>query len=135
VTDRGNREFDKGELRSLLMRGASGVYLHEASIVLLARHGYWLVKDEFLRFVVPYDDPPVAAGIDWTAAMAALDSGDLRADEEDAAILRIASSIAGRSPVILFDVLQGIDRDNIRYVAEAVMYADGFLESVADPRP
>ncbi|MCO6008499.1 hypothetical protein NE236_26330 [Actinoallomurus purpureus] len=122
-------------LASLLMRGAGGNYVYEASVQLLVRHGYWLSNRDLLKFVVTYEDPPAAAGIEWGAAVAALDSGDLEADQEQAVILRIAASISGACKIALFDVVQGIDRQNIKYIAEALMYADGFLGSIADPIP
>lgn len=128
-------QFDGEEIAALLMKGASAVYLHEAAITLLARHGYWLSRKEFLRFVEVYDDPPAAAGIHWDAVVAALDGGDLSAGEEETAVLKIAASIAGHYGVFLYDVVQGLSRETVKYVAEAIMYADGFLESVADPRP
>jgi hypothetical protein len=127
-------EIDSGKIVSSLMKGAGAVYLHEASVILLARHGYWLQRNDFLRFVKVLKNPPDAAGIDWAAVIAAIDSGDLRADEEEIAILKISASIAGHFGLFLYDVVQGISRDNIKYVAEAIMYADGFLESIADPQ-
>ncbi|MCO5966778.1 hypothetical protein [Actinoallomurus soli] len=38
-------------MASLLMKGASAVYLHEASIILLERNDFWLRQEEFLRFI------------------------------------------------------------------------------------
>jgi hypothetical protein len=128
-------ELDRDALVSLLMRGASAVYLHEASVLLLAHHEHWLRRPDFRRFVELYGDPPEAAGVQWDAVVTALESGRLPAGEEETAVLKIAASLAGHHAVSLYDVVQGLSRDTVKHVAEALMYADGFLESVADPRP
>ncbi|MBG6134655.1 hypothetical protein [Longispora fulva] len=121
------------DLVELLMKGAGGIYLQEAATRLLARHGYWLRDREFLRFVVTYEDPPVAAGIRWKAAVDALDRGELEAGIEERSILRIAASLCTFYNISLRDVVEGIDAVNIKHVAESIMYADGYLNSIAEP--
>ncbi|GIH08486.1 hypothetical protein Rhe02_65530 [Rhizocola hellebori] len=128
------------KLADLLMRGASGIFLYEAAVLLLRRHGLWLEHPGFRRFIVVEPDGQKAS-VDLKAAMPALDSGSLTADtgdwltdDEAAKILRIVASLSGTYPVLLREVVEGIDRENIKYVAEAIMYADGFLSSQADPR-
>ncbi len=128
--------INREELRRLLMRGASEVYLYEAAIMLLCRYcdGYWLSRVDFLRFV-DLDMANDWATIDFDRAMSSLDSGELPADDEQAKILRIVASLGGVYPILLREVVEGIDRENIALVAEAIMYADGFLSSTADPKP
>lgn len=118
-----------------LMRGGGGLFLVEAAIRLLIRHGVWLEDPNFSKFLV-YDDAYNWIGVDLAAAAAALEAGELPGDEEDQKILKIAASLGSNKAyrISLRDVMEGIDQENIKHVAEAMMYADGFLESVADPR-
>lgn len=120
------------ELLRLLALGVEGIYLLEASLRLIVNHDYWLRRSDFAQFIV-LGDPPGAASIDFVAATSALDHGQLQADSEQASILRIAASLATAYPVILREVVEGIEAPNIKHVAEAIMYADGFLESTAEP--
>lgn len=128
-------DLDKRDLDRLLMEGAGGIYLNEASARLLIRHDFWLGQRDFLEYVVVYGDPPEAAGIDWPAALKALERGELRCDSEQRSILKIAGSISTFYLVSLREVVENIDRENIRHIAEAIMYADGFLGSTANPIP
>jgi hypothetical protein len=127
--------LDRDHLAMLLHEGANGVFLQEAAVRLIVRHEYWLKHEDFLEFVVVYGDPPETAGIDWIAALRALDGGELRAEHEEASLLRIAGSIGSFYPICLRDMIEGIDLENIKHIAEAIMYADGFLGSVAQPKP
>jgi hypothetical protein len=68
------------------------------------------------------DEP--AAYIDWTAAIRALDAGELPCSSSEASVLRIAAGIGG-IPVDLRAMLGGLDPDNILLVAEAVLHANG----------
>lgn len=126
--------LDREELFRLLINGASGMYLHEAAVVLLDKHGYWLGREDFLTYV-DVDRSNDWAAIDYRRLMPALDGGNLPAGEEEAKILRIAASLSGIYPVLLREVVEGIDLANIKLVAEAIMYADGFLSSTAQPAP
>jgi hypothetical protein len=119
-------------LKEMLMRGASGMYIHEAAIGLLIKHGFWLTNPTFLEHIVVELDGTVA-GIDYKNLMSVVDKTGGGADEESISILRIAASLSGMYPVHLRDVVEGISRENIRYVAESIMYADGFLTSTATP--
>lgn len=127
-------EIDTGRLADLVFIGASGLFHHEASRRLIIRHGYWLKQESFLKFVTVFGKPPKFASIEWKEALEALDSGALVADREEASILRIAGSIATEYAVCLHYATEAIDKENIKFVAEAIMYNDGFLESVAEPR-
>lgn len=126
-------QIDEQQLTTMLMRGATGMYLHEAAVRLLLRHGYWLRRRDFRNYIDV--DSLGRAAIDFGAAMAALDRGELVGDDESQKVLRIAASMSGVYPVHLREVVEGIDRDGIKHIAEAIMYADGFLNSTADVQP
>ena len=114
------------------MEGASGVFLFEAGVLLIHRHGYWLRNPDFRRFI-RWDDPPGAASIDYQAALAALEIGELRTDDEEAwKVLHLAASLSSTHSIYLREMVEGLEQDTVRYVAEAIMYADGFLESKAE---
>lgn len=122
------------ELAALLWEGASSMFRHEATVAFLIGTEYWLRHEQFLGFVEIYDGPPRAAGVHWAEAMHALHHGVLRAGQEESSILRIAASIATAYPVSIGEMAENIGRDAVRLMAEAVMYADGFLDAFADPR-
>jgi len=129
-----SRDVDKEQLRELLTRGAEGVFLIEAAIRLVIRHEYWLNNERFLDYVKIYGDPPAGAVIDFKPMMVEFDKDRFGAPDEEAHVLMIAASLCVPYFVCLREVVEGLDLDTIRLVAEAIMYADGFLESVADPR-
>ena len=125
--------LENDRLIELLMEGASGVYLHEAAVRLIARYGYWLHDESFRSFLVPYGEPPEAIGIRWEDAVAALDRGEIVADDEETKVLRIAASIATFYRISLRDCVEGLDASTVKHVTEAIMYADGYLSSTAHP--
>jgi len=127
-------QFDAGRLEELLMRGASGVYVHEASARLLLRHDYWLHRPEFSPFVVPYGEPVDAIGIRWAEAVEALDAGRLKGTPEAESVLRIGASICTFYKVSLREEIEGLTQDSVEMVAEATMYAASFLSSTAVAR-
>lgn len=65
------------------------------------------------------------AGIDWPAAITALDAGELAASGGEQRMLRLAASIAGGVPVDLRQALTGLDDRNISLVVAAVLRAAG----------
>src|SRR5437588_3417319 len=103
--------LDKNQLEDLLWKGASTVFLQEAAVRLLIKHGYWLHQEAFLGFVKIFHNPTEMAGIQWESALSALDDGQLSADHEQASILRIAGSICTFYRLSLRDVVEGIDQD------------------------
>ena len=128
------RDLDKQVLADLLLAGAEGIFVVEAATRLIVKYEYWLHHDGWLEYVLLRGDPPVTAVVDWKPLMEALDSGFIKAPAEESQILRIAASLIIPYRIYLREQVEGIDRQNIKLVAEAIMYADGFLESVADPR-
>jgi len=126
--------FEPDQLEELLMRGASGVYIHEASARLLLRHGYWLPRPEFVPFVALYGDPVDAIGIRWKEAVEALDAERLAGPPEAESVLRIGASICTFYKMCLREEIENLTQDSVEMVAEAVMYAASFLSSRAEAR-
>lgn len=108
---------------------ASGVYCAVAAAELLIGHRVWLGRDEFVdRFVQicrSLVEDTVMAVVDWSGAVDALDSGRLGCSGSEAAMLRIAASLAVGAAVDLGDALTGLDEANLALVAEAVLRAGG----------
>lgn len=128
-------EYGFDRLSELLMKGASEIFIQEAATRLLIRHAYWVQNEAFQQYIVVYNGGE-DAGIDFKRATAALDAGDLVGeDEEPEKILRIAASLSIMYPINLREEVEGIDAANIKHVAEAIMYADGYLHATADPYP
>ena len=84
------------------------------------RHRYWLTRPAFTgRFVHPVtaaDGHLVRAWIDWPAAITALDHGELPSSGSEAHLLRIAASLGTGTPIVLREVLGGLDPTNITAV-------------------
>ncbi len=67
----------------------------------------------------------VLAAVDWAAAVAALDAGQLPCSSSEGQVLRLAASIADGVPVDLRAALSGLDERNISLVAAAVACGAG----------
>jgi hypothetical protein len=98
----------------------------------LIGHERWLHFAEFVdQFVAIIADDEIDAAdapmaiVDWSGAVAALDTGGLPCSSGEAQVLQIAASMAGAAEVGLSGVLCGLDRANMTLVAEAVMHAGG----------
>jgi hypothetical protein len=68
------------------------------------------------------------AAVDWEAAVAALDAGRLPCSGGEGRILRLAASIAGGVPVDLGEAVTGLDENNARRAAAAVLHAAGLRD-------
>lgn len=116
-------------LAHLLATHADGLLTETAAVGLLITHRYWLTRTAFTdRFVHPVTGRhgrPVGAWIDWPAAVAALQHGDLPCSASQAALLRIAASLAAGLPLSLHQVLGGLDAPTITAVATAITTANG----------
>lgn len=111
-------------LAVLLRAGARGLYPAEAAVELLIESGQWLHRGDFRRYVAYADDGSLAV-VDWSAALAGLDGGDLPASGGEARLLRLAASLGGGCPVALADALSGLDSSRITAVVGAVWHANG----------
>lgn len=117
------------DLPGLLHAHAAGLLADTAAVGLLIAHRCWLARPAFTaRFVHPVtggDGHPIGAWIDWPATITALQRGELPCSRSEGHMLRIAASLATDLPVILRDVLGGLDRANIAAVTTAITAANG----------
>ena len=117
------------EVAHLLRTHAAGLLAQTAAVDLLIAHRYWLTRAGFTaRFVHPVttdDGRRSGAWIDWAAAIAALQRGELPCSASEATMLRIAASLAADLPLSLREVLGGLDRTNIAAVTTAITTANG----------
>ena len=111
------------------------MYADEAAVQLLIAHGRWLERDDFVEAFVEtgqgWSDGTPMARVDWQAAVAALDAGRLACASSEAAVLRVAASLAERAPVDLGGALAGLDEGNACLVAAAVLHAAGGRDAAA----
>ena len=122
--------LDPRRLGDALRAGARGIHPLEAGIGLLIDCGSWLHRDDFTsRFITAgtsiSDGATLLASADWEAAVTALHAGQLPASGGERRMLILAASIAGGTPVSLYDTLPGIDRRNATFVVKAIAHATG----------
>lgn len=116
------------ELTAALRACSMGMYCDQAAAELLIKHGYWLRRDDFTtRFIHTGASPAgsTAAAISWEEALTALQVGDLPCSSSEAAILRLAASLATATPVILRHAITGLDQANLNLVINAIRNAGG----------
>ncbi|MGW4426013.1 hypothetical protein [Streptosporangium sp. NPDC004631] len=106
-----------------------GSYATEAAVELLVHHGTWLERSDFLRMAVEYvpgvyADAPYAV-ISWDTIHSAMYNGLLPCSGAEAAILRIALSLAEGHPVDLGPAIIRLDKRNLMYVLAAIRHASG----------
>lgn len=105
------------------------LYAAEAGTELLIRHATWLHRSDFReRFVhttTSITGDTETAAINWLAAIAALDAGELPCSGSEARMLRLAASLADGTPVSLCDTLTGLDAGNTDLVSQAVLHTTG----------
>jgi hypothetical protein len=111
-------------LPAALRAAAEGLYALEAATGLIIAHGTWLARDDFTRFI--YHGAGTAA-IDWEAAVAALDAGELPSSGGEKRMLRLAASLAdqAQAPVSLGEAITGIDERNVGLLIRAIRHASG----------
>ena len=117
-------------LHTALQACAAGFYPLEAGVGLLIAHASFLnrsdFRDQFIHHGISITDGTTeTAQIDWTAAITALDAGELPCSGGERRILRLAASIAGGIPVDLHDTLTGLDHHNIHLLINAIRHASG----------
>jgi hypothetical protein len=117
-------------LAEALRASAGGVLTAEAGTGLLIDCGGWLHRDDFTRCFIETatsisDGTTVMAAIDWSAAIAAPDTGHLPSGSGERHILRLAARIADGVPVNLSDALTSIDHRNAKLLAAAILHANG----------
>ena len=116
-------------LAGALRACAAGLHCSEAGTELLIGHGTFLRRGDFAAFIWEEtsitDGTTPMAGIDWDAAITALNTGNLPASSGERSILRLAASIAGGIPVDLRDTITSLDDRNIELLLAAVRRAAG----------
>jgi hypothetical protein len=117
-------------LPAALRACAAGIYTAEAGVGLLIANGTFLHRDDFTSRFISYatilaDGTATMAAIDWPAAIAALDVGELPCSGGEQRILRLAASLAGGIPVSLSDAITGLDRGNLSHLLTAIRHASG----------
>ena len=118
-----------GQLACLLYDAAEGMCADVAAVMLIDRHGHFLHDPAFRRIIAAGSSittgQPLAV-IRWTAAIHALETGQLPRPGSERAVLRIAASLAGPGiAVSLRDNPGNLDARNITLVTDAITAANG----------
>ena len=105
----------------------AGIYCEEAAVGLLIGHRRWLCREDFLDACVQVGvgEVDVFAYVDWTAAVAGLNTGRLACSGSERRVLLLAASLAEGVPVDLSDVLTGLDEATAALVADVIVHAAG----------
>ena len=118
-----------GQLACLLYDAAEGICADVAAVMLIDRHGHFLHDPAFRRIIAAGSSittgQPLAV-IRWTAAVHALEAGQLPCSSSEQAILRIAASLADPAIAVnLRENLGNLDTRNITLVTDAIAAANG----------
>jgi hypothetical protein len=116
-------------LATALRHHAHGIYCLEAAAELLIA-GHWLHRANFTRDFLTTTSSGLAGGqwtasIDWPAAIASLDTGELPCSGGERRMLRLTASLADGIPVDLREALTGIDNHNTQLLIGAILHASG----------
>jgi hypothetical protein len=119
------------DLAAALRACANGLYPLEAGTGLLISNGSFLNRDDFTsRFITTgtsiSDGATPMAAVDWGAATAALNAGELPCSGGERRILLLSASLAGGIPVDLHDTITGLDDANVALLVTAVQHAAGW---------
>ncbi len=117
------------QLACLLYDAADGLCADVAAVMLIDRHGHFLHQPAFRRLIAAGSSittgQPLAV-IRWTAAIGALEAGQLPCSGSGQAILRIAASLADPGIAVrLRENLGNLDQHNIALVTDAITAANG----------
>jgi hypothetical protein len=117
------------QLACLLYDAAEGMCADVAAVMLIDRHGHFLHDPAFRRIIAAGSSittgQPLAV-IRWTAAICALEAGQLPCTGSERAILRLAASLADPGIAVnLRDNLGNLDARNIALVTDAIAAANG----------
>jgi hypothetical protein len=115
------------ELAEALRACAAGLCPVEAGVALLISNGTFLHRDDFTSRFISHGTSgttPMAA-IDWAAATAALDAGELPCSGGERRILRLSASLAAGIPVDLRETVTSLDGANTARLLTAIRHATG----------
>lgn len=114
---------------------AKGLLCLEAAVELLIGHRWWLCRSDFLDVAVEPGrevfSGQVMAAVDFEAAAACLEAGELPCSSGEGQVLRLAASIAAGVPADLREILTGLDRANSGLAVAAVLHAAGHRDLLA----
>jgi hypothetical protein len=116
-------------LAAALRSGAAGLYPMEAGTALLIEHDVFLARADFTgRFI--WQGTSITSGtsmaqIDWSAAITALNAGELPCSGSERQIIKLAASLAAGIPVDLSDAVTGLDDRNIQRLITSIRHASG----------
>jgi ABC-type branched-subunit amino acid transport system ATPase component len=115
-------------LAAALRACAVGILTAEAGTSLLIASDAFLHRDDFTSRFIHHgtsiaDGTTAMAAIDWSAAVTALNAGELRCSGGEQRILRLAASLADGIPVSLSDTITGLDQDNTSRLITAIRHA------------
>lgn len=109
-----------------------------AAVELLISHRVWLHRGDFVGGFVCLDEQSCGAiafgWVDWSAAISALDAGRLPCSSGEAALLRVAASLAEGVPVDLGDAVSGLDENNLGLLVAALWRASGRVQAAPGSR-
>jgi len=112
-------------LPAALRAGASGILADEAAVGLLITHARWLDRADLTRFItvtVSADAAIRTAALDWPAAIAALNAGDLPCSAGERRMLHLAASLADHTAIHLGDTITGLDHPNTQILIQAIRH-------------
>jgi hypothetical protein len=121
------------QLMASLHAWADGSFSDESAVNLLAVHGTWLARRDFLKECVDAVDDgwtrdgssPMAI-VDWDAAARFVRTAAVSTSE--VAVLRLACSIAGVETGALRELTAGLDPSNTARVLDALAHRAGWHE-------
>jgi hypothetical protein len=121
-----NRD-EYNELVETLHEHATGINAEVAAVDLIAGHGVWLHRPDFVPFLqhgrCHSTGQPMTA-VRWRAAHTALQRGQLPCSRSEADVLRIAASLGAGVRISLRHVLGNLDHANIAHVIRAIGIAN-----------
>lgn len=115
------------DLAAALRACAAGLCPVEAGVALLISNGTFLHRDDFTSRFISHrtsGTTPTAA-IDWAAATAALQAGELPCSGGERRILQLSASLAAGIPADLRDTVTGLDGANTARLLSAIRHAGG----------
>ena len=119
-----------GQLARLLAAGSDGLPAETAAVRLLDLCGAWLARPDFITGFIRVGASPLSGRplgiIRWQPAIRALRGGGLPSSVGEAAIPRIAASLAADVPVELGQAITGLNRVSLAAVTTAVRTAGGW---------
>jgi len=118
------------DLTAALRACAVGIYPLEAGVALLISNGAFVRRPDFTsRFITTgtsiSDGTTLMAAVDWDAAIAALQAGELPCSGGERRVLQLSASLAGGIPVDLRDAVTSLDDSNVARLVTAILHGSG----------